>query len=55
MIQDDKTMRIGIDLDGDLKEQFLAIKKDKGMENNTDVVRNLIAEAYKNLANKKGA
>jgi hypothetical protein len=38
-------VQIRIDLEGDLRKKFLEIKKVKGIENNTDVIRNLIAEA----------
>lgn len=40
---------INIDLKDELAEKFEAIKKAKGIRNNTDVVRNLIAEAYNKL------
>jgi metal-responsive CopG/Arc/MetJ family transcriptional regulator len=40
---------IRIDLEGELARKFEVIKREKGIENNTDVLRNLISEAYKQL------
>ena len=48
------TLRIQLDLDEKLSKKFLAIKKEKGIERNTNVARNLIAEAYNDLK-RKGA
>lgn len=40
---------IRIELENDLAKKFEAIKHEKGIKNNTDVIRNLISEAYKQL------
>jgi hypothetical protein len=50
---DEEKIQIRIDLEGELAEKFRAIKRAKGIEANTDVLRNLIVEAFKNVA--KGA
>jgi len=42
-------IQIRIDLEGDIAGKFEAVKKDKGLENNTDVVRSLITDAFKKL------
>ena len=46
------TLRIQLDLDEKLTKKFLAIKKKKGLKMNTNVARNLIAEAYDDLKKK---
>ena len=48
MTQNDK-LCIRIDLEGELVRKFEKIKHEKGIENNTDVLRNLITEAYKQI------
>jgi len=53
MIKGEK-LTIRIDLEGELAKKFEIIKREKGIENNTDVLRNLISEAYKQLQ-KEGA
>jgi hypothetical protein len=42
-------IQIRIDLEGEIADKFEAVKKDKGLENNTDVVRSLITDAFKKL------
>jgi len=42
-------IQIRIDLEGDIADKFEVVKKDKGLENNTDVVRSLITDAFKKL------
>jgi hypothetical protein len=45
----EEKIQIRIDLEGDVAEKFNAIKADRGLENNTDIIRLLITEAYKRL------
>jgi len=42
-------IQIRLDLEGEIAEKFEAVKKDKGLENNTDVLRSLITDAFKKL------
>jgi len=46
---DEEKIQIRIDLEGDLAQKFKAVKREKGIENNTDVIRSLIVDAYKQL------
>ena len=44
-------LKIGVSLDGEVKERFLAIKKSKGLSSNAEVLRLIICEYFeKNLA-----
>jgi len=44
-------LKIGVNLDGEVKERFLAIKKSKGLSSNAEVLRLIICEYFeKNLA-----
>jgi len=45
----EEKIQIRIDLEGEIAEKFKAVKQDKGIENNTDVIRSLIVDAYKKL------
>jgi hypothetical protein len=47
---DEEKIQIRIDLEGELAEKFKAVKQDKGLENNTDVLRSLIVDAFKKLS-----
>jgi len=40
---------VRVELEGELAKKFEFIKREKGIQNNTDVIRNLIAETYKQL------
>jgi len=44
---------IRIDLTGKLLEMFEAIKHEWMIENNTDVIRHLIADKYKHIKSEK--
>jgi transposase len=46
----EEKIQIRIDLEGDVADKFNAIKSDRGLENNTDVIRLLITEAFKRLS-----
>ena len=46
----EEKVTIRIDMEGDLAKYFLYIKKVKGMMNNSEVVRLLIAEEYRRIA-----
>ena len=48
MTENDK-IQIRIDLEGEIADKFRAVKHDKGLENNTDVLRSLIVDAFKKL------
>jgi hypothetical protein len=48
--EDQETIRIGLTLEGEMKKRFLAIKKQWGLENNTDVVRMLITREHEKIA-----
>jgi len=37
---------IRLELEGDLAEKFLELKKRSGLVNNTDVLRSLLVQAY---------
>jgi hypothetical protein len=43
-------LKLGIILQGEMKRRFLAIKKQWGLENNTDVVRMLITREHEKIA-----
>lgn len=47
--ENQETIRIGLTLEGEMKKRFLAIKKQWGLENNTDVVRMLITREYEKI------
>lgn len=49
MTEEEKEIHIRLDLEGDLAKKFNAIKRDKGLTNNTDVLRLLITEAAKEV------
>jgi len=49
----EEKIQIRIDLEGELAEKFRAVKHDKGIENNTDVLRSLITEAFKEIQAKE--
>ena len=42
-------IQLRLDLDGELKQKFNKIKQEKGLENNTDVLRLIITEYAKQL------
>jgi len=46
---EEEKIQIRLDLEGELAKKFNAIKRDKGLENNTDVIRLLITEASKEI------
>lgn len=46
----EQKIEIRLNLEGELAEKFKVVKRDKGIENNTDVLRNLITEAYKQIS-----
>lgn len=46
----EEKVTIRIDLEGDLAKYFLYIKKIKGVMNNSELVRLLIAEEYHRIA-----
>lgn len=48
--EDQETIRIGLTLEGEMKKRFLTIKKQWGLENNTDVVRMLITREHEKIA-----
>ena len=43
---------IRIDLEGDLAKYFLLLKKRRGIKNNSELVRMLIAEEYQRVFGK---
>jgi len=45
-------IQIRLDLEGELAQKFNAVKRKKGLVNNTDVVRLLINETYESLPRK---
>jgi len=47
-----ETVRIRLDLNGEEAEQFIALRKKRGLTINTQLVRQLLNEAYEEL---KGA
>jgi len=42
-------IRIRLDLEGQMEQKFLKVKESCGIEANTDVVRHLIVEKYKEV------
>lgn len=38
-----------VELEGEMATKFEAIKREKGIENNTDVIRSLISDEFKRL------
>ena len=48
-----RKISIRIDLTGKLLEMFEAIKHEWMIENNTDVIRHLIADKYKHIKSEK--
>jgi len=44
-----RTISIRVDLSGELAKEFLFIKKRKGIKNNSELVRLLIAQEYQRL------
>jgi adenylate kinase len=42
-------LTIRLELDEELAQKFETVKNEKGIENNTDVLRSLITEAYKKI------
>lgn len=49
----EEKVTIRIDLMGDLAQEFLYLKKRKGIKNNSELVRLLIAEEYQRLAGRQ--
>lgn len=47
MQKEEKLVKINCLLHGESAEKFLAIKDFKGIENNTEVIRSLIADFYR--------
>ena len=47
--KDEETIRIGLTLEGEMKKRFLLVKKQWGLENNTDVVRMLITREHEKI------
>jgi len=47
--KEEETIRIGLTLEGEMKKRFLLVKKQWGLENNTDVVRMLITREYEKI------
>jgi len=45
-------IQIRLDLEGELAEKFKAVKRKRGLVNNTDVLRLLINETYETLPTK---
>jgi len=45
---------VRVDLEGGLREMFEAVKKDRGLKQNTEVVRQLITEEYKRIQKRQG-
>jgi hypothetical protein len=50
---DEEKIQIRLDLEGELAGKFKAVKRDIGLENNTDVLRHLIVTAFKQLPDEK--
>jgi hypothetical protein len=48
----DGRIQIGLNLEGELANKFRAVKRRKGLVNNTDVLRLLISETYGYLKEK---
>jgi len=44
-----RKIRLGIDLNEDATQKFLAVKEDIGIESNADVVRCLIRDYYRKI------
>jgi hypothetical protein len=53
MTQNEK-LSIRLDLEGDLARKFERIKREKGIANNTDVIRLLITQAYNEMEASNG-
>jgi len=49
MIQKDKVLRIAVNLEGNVKDQFLEIQKIIGIRSHTDTFRFLITNFYREL------
>ena len=49
----EEKVTIRIDLTDDLAREFLYLKKRKGIKNNSELVRPLIAEEYQRLAGRQ--
>jgi len=53
MNMSEEKVTIRIDLTDDLAREFLYLKKRKGIKNNSELVRPLIAEEYQRLAGRQ--
>lgn len=51
----EEKIQIRLDIEGELAAKFKAVKRDIGLENNTDVLRHLIVTAFKGLPAEKEA
>ena len=49
----EEKIQIRLDLEGELAEKFKIVKREKGLENNTDLLRLLITEAFKEIEKKE--
>ena len=54
MSQDDSKIFIRLDLEGEIKTCFEALKKKKGVRNNTELVRLLIIQEYDRVFGAQG-
>jgi len=53
MCAEEKILRISINLEGEMAQKFLTIKKRWGLESNTDVVRMLISWYHDQVQKEK--
>jgi len=52
MGEEPEKLIIRVDLDGDIVKEFIYLKKIKGIKNNSELVRLLIAEEYRRSGGK---
>jgi hypothetical protein len=52
MGEEPEKLIIRVDLDGDIAKEFLYLKKIKGIKNNSELIRLLIAEEYRRSGGK---
>ena len=53
-METDETVRIRLDLNGEEAKQFMALLKKRGLTINTQLVRQLLSEAYEELKEANG-
>jgi len=48
-MSEEKRIRIGLTLEGEMLKRFLAIKRSWGVESNADIIRMLITREYEKI------